>query len=752
METGSSNGRRVRFGAFEADLQTGELRKSGIRVRLQDQPFRVLALLLERSGEVVSREDLRQEIWPDDTFVDFDHSLNTAINKIREALGDSASHPRFVETIPRRGYRFVFPVPRPPGKDAAEASVGPAPPGAPAARGILAKRKHLGWVIAAVATIGALAVGVAYFAEPSREQAEGPTPTTFYVHPPEGTTFLPLPMMGPPTISPNGQHLVFGGESKDGSRMLWHRPLDSVDAHSLAGTQDARYPFWSPDSRQVAFFADGKLKRLAIGGGEPRLVCDAPAGRGGAWSAGGTSGEEVILFAPLAQTGLHRVSPNGGEATPVTTLDRAAGELSHRRPTFLPDGEHFLYVVVTKDSAKEREGIYLAKIGPGSERPAQQGATGRRLLAGFAQVAYSPPIDTHPSGYILHVVDENLMAQPFDAGSLELTGKPFFVAASVAVDDNRRATADFSVSNTGSLVLGSTGSEHLGQLVWFDRAGGRLDVVGDSEHYAWVELSPDEGRVAFDVPFWGQAKNDISVLEFASGRRMQITSRPHFDGGPIWSPDGRRIAFHWFGDDAKSRIYLTASTGVGDPELLTDEVGLAWDWSSDGKYILRSRKGETTDSDLWVTPLDGDRASVPYLEEKFIQGGGQFSPNGQYVAYASNESGQFKVYVQPFPATGDKWPISVHGGVFPRWRGDGAELFYIASDGMLMSVKVQRGSSFAVGTPRGLFRTRIPAAHGFRPKYDVSADGQRFLINTLAEEQTAQPVTVMLNWQAGLAE
>ena len=751
MGTGSSNGRRVRFGAFEADLQAGELRKSGIRVRLQDQPFRVLALLLERSGEVVSREELRAQIWPDDTFVDFDHSLNTAINKIREALGDSASHPRFVETIPRRGYRFVFPVPRPPAKDGAEAGVGSPPPGAPATRGILPKRERLAWVIAAVATIGALAVGVAYFAEPSREPAEGPPLTTFQIHPPEGITFAPLATTGPPTISPDGQHLVFRGESKDGSRMLWHRPLDSMDVHSLAGTQGAAYPFWSPDSRQVAFFAEGKLKRLAIGGGEPRPVCDAPAGRGGAWSAGGTSGEEMILFAPLAQTGLHRISPNGGEATPVTALDRAAGELSHRRATFLPDGEHFLYVVLTKDGAKEREGIYLAKIGPGSEQPAQQGATGRRLLGGFAQVAYAPPIDTHPTGYILHVVDENVMAQPFDAGSLELTGKPFFVAAPVAVDWGR-ATAGFSVSNTGSLVLGSMGSEHLAQLVWFDRAGERLDIVGDSANYAWVELSPDEGRVAFDVPFWGRAKNDCSVLEFASGRRMQITSHPRFDGGPIWSPDGQRVAFTSYRGDAKPRTYLTASTGVGDPELLTDEVGGAWDWSRDGKYILRYRRGETTDSDLWVTPLDGDRASVPYLEEKFDQINGQFSPDGRYVAYNSNESGQREVYVQPFPATGDKWLISVHGGWHPRCRGDGAELFYIASDGMLMSVEVQRGSSLAAGTPRGLFRTRTPAVHLFRPKYDVSADGQRFLINTLAEEQTAQPVTVMLNWQATLAK
>ncbi len=752
MASGATNGQRVGFGAFEADLQAGELRKSGIKVRLQDQPFRVLALLLERSGEVVTREELRTEIWPDDTFVDFDHSLNTAINKIREALGDSASHPRFVETIPRRGYRFVFPVPRPPEKDEAGPSVGPAPPGIPAARGILVKRKHLAWVVAAVATIGALAVGIAHFAEPSRELAEGPPLTTFKIHPPEGTTFAPLATMGPPTISPNGQHLVFVGESKDGSRMLWLRALDSVDAHSLTGTQDAHYPFWSPDSRQVAFFAEGKLKRLAIGGREPRLVCDAPAGRGGGWSAGGTSGEEVILFAPRAQTGLHRVSPNGGEATPVTTLDRAVGELSHRRPTFLPDGRHFLYVVLTKDGTKERGGIYLAKIGPGSERPAQQGATGRRLLGGFAQVAYSPPIDTHPTGYILHVVDENLMAQPFDAGSLELTGKPFFVAAPVTTDWGR-ATADFSVSNTGSLVLGSMGSEHLAQLVWFDRAGERLDIVGDSANYGWIELPPDEGRVAFDAPFWGRAKNDCSVLEFASGRRMQITSHPRFDGGPIWSPDGQRVAFTSYRGDAKPRIYLTASTGVGDPALLTDQGGGAWDWSSDGKYILHSGGYDPrTGANLWVTPLDGDRASVPYFEEKFLQQNGQFSPDGQYVAYNSNESGQREVYVQRFPATGEKWPISVHGGWHPRWRGDGAELFYIASDGMLMSVEVQRGSSFAAGTPRGLFRTRTSAAHPQRPKYDVSADGQRFLVNTLAEEQTAQPVTVMLNWQAGLAK
>ena len=529
--------------------------------------------------------------------------------------------------------------------------------------------------------------------------------------------------------------------------MLWVRPLDSLDAHPLPGTDGATYPFWSPDSRQVAFFADGKLKRVAISGATPRLVCDAPNGRGGAWSGGGSGGEEVILFAPDIPTGLYRVSPHGGEPSPVTHLSE--GEAAHRNPTFLPDGEHFLYVLLAHGEAKGKEGIYLAKIDADRRGGGQSEYKGRQLLEGFSKVAYVPPTAARSTGYILRVVDDNLMAQPFDVSRLKLTGKPRLVAESVMAQWGR-AMAGFSASNTGDLVLSVLRSVPLSELVWLDRAGRRLAVAGHPDRYGWVELSPDGERIAFDLANWGLTKGDIWVLESVTGRRTPITSHPDFDGGPIWSPDGGSIIFHSKRDGPSNQIYRLASTGVGDAEQMTEKGGWVWDWSSNGKYILQSGIGHGTGLDLWITQLDGDRASRPYLEEKFYQNHGQFSPDGQYVAYMSNESGRKEVYVQPFPATGERWTISIHGGAHPRWRGDGKELFYVARDGMLMSVEIRRDSSFVADTPKELFRTRMPAQHPDRPKYDVTADGQRFLINTLAEEQTARPVTVMLNWQAGL--
>ena len=508
------------------------------------------------------------------------------------------------------------------------------------------------------------------------------------------------------------------------------------------------YPFWSPDSRQVAFFADGKLKRVAISGANPRLVCDAPNGRGGAWSGGGSGSEEVILFSPDIQTGLYRVSPQGDEPRPVTNI--SPGEAAHRSPTFLPDGEHFLYVLLAKDEAKEREAIYLAKIDADRDTGEQSEYQGRRLLEGFSKVFYVPPIPPHSVGYLLRVVDDNLMAQPFDASRFKLTGKPRLVAESV-MQGWGGATADFFASNTGNLVLSSRSAVPLNRLVWFDRRGRRLAVAGQPDRYGWVELSPDGKRVAFDLTDSGLTKGDIWVLDTVSDRRTPITSHPDFDGGPIWSPDGGSIIFHSDRDGLSNRIYRMAASGVGDAKPVTEKGGWASDWSSNGKYIIYSRVGHPTRLDLWITRLDGDPASLPYIEDEDHQILGQFSPDGKYVAYASNESGRYEIYVQTFPATDERWTISPRGGVYPRWRGDGKELFYVAPERTLMSVEIRRDPSFEAAPPTELFQTRM-AAHNNRPRFDVTADGQRFLISTLVEEQPPQPLTVMLNWQARLEQ
>ena len=745
METGSSNGRRVRFGAFEADLQAGKLRKRGIRMPLQEQPFRILALLLARSGEVVSREELRSVIRSDDPSADLDHNLNTAVNKIREALGDSASHPRFVETVPRRGYKFVYPIRGEEGEDGPAKRRGPQElPVETPARETSNKRERLAWIIAAVATIGALAIGIAHFTEPSPIRVEAPPLTSFTVHSPAGTAFAPWIQAGAPTISPDGSRIVAVVDSEDGTRALWVRSLASQDGRPIPGTDGATYPFWSPDSRQVAFFAEGELKRVAVDGGTPQSVCDAPNGRGGAWSVRGSSDEGVILFAPNVRTGLHRVSPNGGKAIPVTTVDQSAYEQSHRRPSFLPDGEHFFYVVLTDPEGKKGEGVYLTRLDSAEAPGGNPAPRGRRLLDGFSKPAHVPLTNFDAGGYILRVADENLMAQQFDSQRQELIGAPRLVATSVRALWGRGA-GSYSASSAGALVVVPAPPS---PLVWFNRAGEPLETVGDLDRYAAVELSPDGGRVALEVADESGTRADIEELDLVDGQRTKITSHSSFDGGPIWSSDGRRIAFHSY-RRGRLQLYSASSNGVGDPRLVAPLRAWSWDRSRDDQYLLHSEYDQRTGFDLWVTSLDGDRSSTPFIEDESTQNQGQFSPGGRYVAYTSMEAGLLEVYVQPFPATGDKFRISVDGGSQPRWGQDGAELFYIARDGMLMSVEIEAASSSLVArSPRQLFRLR--RHEGVSVKYDVSADGRRFLVSRGPENERPQSVTVMLNWGARL--
>lgn len=589
------------------------------------------------------------------------------------------------------------------------------------------RREWVGWGLAALFFIAAATFAALYFRQ-ARPRAEA---VRFTIAPPEKTTYDESF-----ALSPDGRRLAFVVSGEGGETTLWVRALDSATPQQLSGTEGAKFPFWSPDGRYIAFFAVGKLKKIEATGGPAQTLAEVSTDtRGGAWAPDGT-----ILFAPTATQPLYKVSAAGGTVTPATELDQAHGQTSHRWPWFLPDGRHFIYF--SRSNPKDSEGLYVGTL---------DSKETKFLLNTNLRAAYVPAVT---GGYLLFMRDNALVAQAFDADRLQLSGEPLTVAEGVLsypTDAGPTAYAAFSVSTNGHLFY-LLGSAEVTQLTWFDRAGKSQGPIAAQGTYSEPRFSPDGKRVVApreDVP-----GSDLWMIDLARGTTTRFTFDPKPDVSPIWSPDGSRVVFaspragkHW--------LYQKLSSGAGGDELLlqTDRDAFPDDWSSDGRFILYEvNAGPQTRFDLWVLPLFGDRQPFPFLQGEFDETHAQFSPDGRFVAYVSNESGRPEVYVQSFPGPGGKWQVSTGGGDQPQWRRDGKELFYVAPDKNLMAVPVTVGGSFETGTPVSLFRTRVrtTALTDERNNYIFTPDGQRFLISNLLEEGNKQPIMVVLNWAANL--
>jgi len=536
-------------------------------------------------------------------------------------------------------------------------------------------------------------------------------------------------VVGPLEVSPDGNRIAIVATRADGKSQLWVRSLDTLTAQSLAGTDGAFQPFWSPDGRFLGFFADGKLKKIEVSGGPAITLCDAPDPRSGTWNRDG-----VIVFGPTPASALQRVSAAGGLPTAASTLGQ--GESVHMRPFFLPDGRHFLYRASTGPGAGP---IYVGSLNSAE----------RKLLfnADSANVFYS-------QGYLLFLREMTLMAQPFDARRFALTGDAFPIAENIVSTATVNPTGVFSVSENGVLAYQTGAAEAGSQLVWFDRSGKQIGVLGDSAAYGDLELSPDGKRASVSVLGQAGKGRDIWLYDVARGLRTRFTFDGEDEQSTIWSPDGSWVVF---GSRHKQSLdlYQKASNGVGTEQLLLeDNVGNKYptSWSPDGRFILyfTGTSSPRTGADLFILPLSGDRKPRPFLNTEFNEVAGHFSPDGRWVAYYSNESGRYEVYVASFPGPGGKWQISTAGGKSPRWRREGTEVFYLDPDNKLMAATVNgKGSSFEVGAVKALFETRA-AYPNYQYPYDVSADGQRFLINTLPAQVASRPITVVVNWTAGL--
>jgi serine/threonine protein kinase/Tol biopolymer transport system component len=579
-----------------------------------------------------------------------------------------------------------------------------------------ARRERAAWVIAILAAAASVVFALLYFRPPSElpeMRVEVTTPQT-----PDPISLA---------LSPDGRRLAFVA-SGDGAPRLWLRALDTAALEPLAGTERASYPFWSPDSRSIGFFASGKLKRIEIAGGPPRTLADAAEGRGGTWSVG-----DVIVFSPQPGSSFRRISASGGDAAAVDIGAIA----SARFPQFLPDGRRFLFFVIGGvDRPTIRRGIYLGSL---------DGLEPRHLTDSDASGLYMPP------GWLLFVRGGALMAHPFEAARGELEGEPVVVADPVGVDANVYAAA-VSVSTAG-LVAYRGGGPSRRQLAWFDRSGRPEGTVGmpDENDLLGPELSPDGRRGA--AYRFVRNKRDIWLLDVDRGVSTPFTDDPAGASNPRWSPDGGRVAFQSVRTD-RPGVYAKPLAGTGSEELLVSGVAIPNDWSPDGLVLLYSTSDPKTQGDLWALSLDGDRKPAPVAVGNYDETSGQFSRDGRWIAYRSNESGRFEIYVQPFPGPGEKTQVSIDGGTEPRWRADGKEIFYISPDAKMMAVSFQSsGGAPDVGKPVPLFQTRkVRGGTGnVLQQYDVSSDG-RFLINVNADESVASPIMLIMNWKGPTAD
>jgi serine/threonine protein kinase/Tol biopolymer transport system component len=580
--------------------------------------------------------------------------------------------------------------------------------------------------IAALLVGAAGAVGLMSWLRPDAPRAGT---IRFEIEPPDNAMWTPAPISSAAqlALAPNGQLLAFVASPRRGVALIWIRSLDAVEARPIAGTEGASFPFWSPDSRHVGFFADGKLKKIDIAGGRPQTLADAPTGRGGSW------GPDGILFTPAPTQGLSRVSAEGGPVTVITDAGDTSN-LTHYWPQVLGDGSRVMFY--QRSGSQESQGVYI--------RDLNSGAT-KRVLDNGGRAEHVP-------GNLLFVRDGMLFTQRFDDSDLSLIGEPVRIADSIGHFFGTFGDASVSASPTGVLAYGPS-VVLTTELQWRDRAGAILSRVTAPGVYRSPRLSPSERHLALEIVDRQRSTSpDVWVLELARGALSRFTTDSRTEWFPVWSPDESVI---YFGSTrlGSTAIFRKARSGGEDVPLTGAAIfgRYATDITRDGKTLI-IQEVTRAGYDLRLLRTDRDQSLADYLTTNFNEVQGRISPNERWLAYASDESGRFEVYVRAFPRGGEPSPISIAGGMQPVWRRDGKELFYIAPSGEMMVLPVTiDGPSFIAGTPRPLFNVEMPESSApFPTDYTVTADGQRFLVNTIVEQPNRQSLTVVVNWLAQL--
>jgi serine/threonine protein kinase len=596
---------------------------------------------------------------------------------------------------------------------------------------------RLPWLIAGIAALIALA-GVAAYVLQSPKSA--PVVRSSILAP-AGTSFVTmLPASGPPVLSPDGTRLAFTARDEKGKVLLYVRSLTSLTAQPLSGTDDAIYPFWSPDSRQIAFFAAGKLKKINADGGPPQDLCDSVSGRGGSWSKDG-----VIVFTPSSNQNLFSVPAAGGTPEPASKLDVSKGENSHRWPWFLPDGKHFLYWSRTS-RAGESPVLYIGELG----------SLQAKLLTKSETMAQ------YASGHLLFLRGQSLMAQPFNPGRMELSGEPQPVAEHIAVN-GASVRAMFSASESGTLVYQSGEASAGWNLVWWGRDGKEIEAIKQSSRYIGPSLSPDGARFAVTIFDGNQGIADNWVFDLARGTRTRLTFASGVTtnanlGGVTWTPDSKTV-FYTAVTQGVFRIYAKAADGSSSERLILDSADASAYSSSvspDGRYLVYMKRlnQDQTGNHIWALPLFtsgrlGDGKPFPIVQSAFDERAPEVSPDGKWMAYQSSESGRPETYITAFPTGGAKWQVSSNGGTTPKWRRDSKELFFLDPQDNIVAVDVNTsGNAVKLGAPHTLFQA-VGIQRDFGP-YDVTADGKKFLINSGNLKEGTEPLTLVQEWPSEL--
>ena len=580
-------------------------------------------------------------------------------------------------------------------------------------------RTRQGWTFNwGAATAAALVLAAAVYGVSFSRQAPPPPVITFPVPAPADTTFSRGTAQM--SVSPDGSMLAFVALTHDGTRRLWIRRFSALEPWVLDDTINAQFPFWSPDSRSIGFFAADKLVRIDVDGGARRELSPVAIPRGGAWNRDGT-----ILFG--SNFVLQRVGDTGGVPTPVTALDKARTDRAHAWPQFLPDGHRFLYLALASNSSETA--IYAGDLDANSPK---------RVLTTNASFALA-------GNQLLTLIKRTLVAQEFDAKRGQVIGQPRELFDRIGVDV-RNAQAAFSAAG-GVLSYRRVGDQS--HLTWFDRRGNDLESFRDSADYHHASLAPDGRRVAIEKTDPASGRHTIWILDFDRGTSSRLINDVSGAHQPVWSPDGQSVLFgsnRFAGLD----LYTMPADGSGSESLLLrhETMHRSVDWSKDGRLVLCD-VGPEGQNDLWIVPVSAPQQRSAFLDSRANEAQGQFSPDGKWIAYTSNESGSHEVYVRRYPERDAKWRVSTGGGAQPRWRGDGAELFYLAPDGALMAAGVKRnGAGLETSRPQMLFNTGIRGMFvDRRNHYVVTEDGQRFLVNQMGEDDTTAPITVFTNWR-----
>jgi serine/threonine-protein kinase len=763
---------RIRFGPFELDARAAELHKNDQKIRLQEQPFQILLMLLEQPGEVVVREEIRKRLWPNDTIVEFDHSINAAIKRLRDALGESAEQPRYVETVARRGYRFIGeieadnpqpiePVEAPP----VRLTVSAGPAGNPGKSGRLAaisatltKRRFPLWVFPALLTSIFIAVSlmalrwaaadssftagrlIARLAPTSTDSSPA-THLEMSVQPADKLTssHSPRPSNTAFALSPDGRRIVFTGTRGSGPPQIYSRELGQSEAMPMPGTEGAQGLFFSPDGQWVGFFGEDAIKKAPIMGGPPVVLYEVPREQG---VFGASWGEDGIVFSHRS-IGIFRISSSGGKPVSITKADPAKGEW-HLLPQILPGGKAVIFTNVTAGQG-ERAQVVLQLLQTGKRRV---------LIEQGADARYD---DT---GHLLYIKSGTLMAVPFNVKKLEISGEPVALVDNVMQSVNTLNSADettagqFAISKSGTLVY-ATGGVHPNpeySLYWVDRTGTEQPLLSHPKtSYGWARLSPAGSALALHSRSPMQT-TDVWVCDVSRPIPVRLT----FDGknmSPIWSPDGKRLVYA-SNLSGRFNLYVVDAAAGGKVERLTaseyDQYPSSW--TSHGNMIVFTEFHRPQNL-ISVLPMDGGHRPTVIVESRSNLLWPEFSPDGHWIAYVSDETGTPEVYVVSYPMPGEKHRISTEQGFEPMWMSNGRELLYRDRDRQkFFSVRITSLYPFRFEAPRLLFEGKKYGRAAPTRGWDVTHDGQRFVI-ARNEEAKITPVTqieVVLNGIADL--